>query len=409
LLDRGGGYILAKKNDDFFKEKKSWSEVKDALLGNYLKPYLQKILHTRKAIVYVDCFAGKGVFEDGQPGSPLIALQTMQDCLNHTTMSAWRIEPFFIDLNYADDLKVNLKKYPGVKIISGKYEDEICTILENKKGCNIFLYVDPYGIKALDCSLFDNFATHGFNSIELLINMNSFGFIREGCRVLGVNFDDNDIFEDLVEYDSTRLTADEKSQWALNKIAGGDYWIHIIEAKRRNVISAYDAEAQFADEYCKRLRKSYSYVLNMPLRIKRGQVPKYRMIHATNHADGALLMVDNIFGRWELMKDIQTSGQMQLWEENIENETVDESDIQHKIIEHVSTFQTFTRLNRVMADFYSVYGVICRTKSVKDVYRDLEKSGELIVQRTPSTTPTGRPATYFADEKGKQTELRWKG
>ena len=310
---------MAKKNDDFFKEKKSWSEVKDSLLGNYLKPYLQKILHTRKSIVYVDCFAGKGAFEDGQPGSPLIALQTMQDCLNHTTMSDWHIEPYFIDLNYADDLKVNLKEYPGINIVSGKYEDEICTILEEKRGCNVFLYVDPYGIKALDCTLFDCFATHGFNSIELLINMNSFGFIREGCRVLGVNFDDNDIFEDLVEYDSTHLVADENSKLALNKIAGGDYWIRIIEAKRRNTITAYDAEAQFADEYCKRLRQGYSYVLNMPLRIKRGQVPKYRMIHATNHADGALLMVDNIFGRWELMKDIQTGGQIQIWEENVEN------------------------------------------------------------------------------------------
>ncbi len=400
---------MAKKNDDFFKEKKSWSEVKDSLLGNYLKPYLQKILHTRKSIVYVDYFAGKGAFEDGQPGSPLIALQTMQDCLNHTTMSDWHIEPYFIDLNYADDLKVNLKEYPGINIVSGKYEDEICTILEEKRGCNVFLYVDPYGIKALDCTLFDCFATHGFNSIELLINMNSFGFIREGCRVLGVNFDDNDIFEDLVEYDSTHLVADENSKLALNKIAGGDYWIRIIEAKRRNTITAYDAEAQFADEYCKRLRQGYSYVLNMPLRIKRGQVPKYRMIHATNHADGALLMVDNIFGRWELMKDIQTGGQIQIWEENVENEMIDEADVRQKIIAHISTFCTAARLNQVMADFYSTYGVICRTKTVKDVYRDLEKSGELVVLRRPSTTPKGRLATYFADEKGKQTILRWKG
>ena len=123
-----------------------------------------------------------------------------------------------------------------IGIVSGKYEDEICTILEENRGCNVFLYVDPYGIKALDCTLFDCFATHGFNSIELLINMNSFGFIREGCRVLGVNFDDNDIFEDLVEYDSTHLVADENSKLALNKIAGGDYWIRIIEAKRRNKI-----------------------------------------------------------------------------------------------------------------------------------------------------------------------------
>jgi hypothetical protein len=39
---------MPKKNDDFFKEKKPWSEVKDELLECYLKPYIQKVLHTRK-------------------------------------------------------------------------------------------------------------------------------------------------------------------------------------------------------------------------------------------------------------------------------------------------------------------------------------------------------------------------
>ena len=51
---------MAKKNDDFFVEKKPWSKVKDELLGCYLKPYVAKILYTRKPLAYVDCFAGKG-------------------------------------------------------------------------------------------------------------------------------------------------------------------------------------------------------------------------------------------------------------------------------------------------------------------------------------------------------------
>lgn len=51
---------MAKKNDDFFVEKKQWSKVKDELLGCYLKPYVAKILHTHKPLAYVDCFAGKG-------------------------------------------------------------------------------------------------------------------------------------------------------------------------------------------------------------------------------------------------------------------------------------------------------------------------------------------------------------
>lgn len=400
---------MAKKNNDFFKEKKPWSEVKDELLGCYLKPYLQKILYTRHSIVYVDCFAGKGAFEDGKPGSPLIALETMKDCLKQTKMTSCNIQPYFIDLNYADDLKNNLRGYPGVNIVSGKYEEQIESILTGKGDCNVFLYVDPYGIKALDCAMFDSFASQRFNSIELLINMNSFGFIREGCRVLGVKFTEEDILEDLVEYDSTQLTSDEKSKAALDKIAGGDYWVEIIKKKHSGEITAYEAEAEFAEAYCKRLRESYMYVLNMPLRIRQGQVPKYRMIHATNHADGALIMVDNIFGRWELMQDIQTGGQQSFWEENIDNEMIDEVEIRAKIIEHVSKIKSLTRMNPVMADFYCTYGVACRTRTVKDVYRDLEQSGVLEVHRTPATTARGRASTFFADEKGKITELRWKG
>jgi len=399
---------VAKKNDDFFKEKKTWSEVKDELLGCYLRPYIQKVLNTRKPIVYVDCFAGKGVFEDGKPGSPLIALHTISDCLGQTKMSRWTIQPFFIDLNYANDLRNNLKDYDGIQVISGKYEERIEGLLSDKAGCNVFLYADPYGIKALNYKLFDVFsASKKFNSIELLINMNSFGFIREGCRVFGVAFDDESMFDDLVEYDSTRLDADEKSVAALNEIAGGDYWKTIIESYKQNEITVYEAEAQFAVQYCERLRQSYKYVLNMPLKIKRGQLPKYRMIHATNHVEGCLLMVENICGRWELMKDIQNNGQLQLWEENYENEIIDDEDIRNKASAHISDHTCFIRLNLVLADFFMKYGPICSTKKVKDIYKELVAQGKLDIQRQPQFTPTGRPSSFFADGKGKITELRW--
>ena len=96
---------MAKKNDDFFVEKKAWSVVKDELLGCYFKPYVQKILFTHRPLVYVDCFAGKGKFEDGNPGSPLIALDIMDKCCEATTLQQKpTIEATFIDLNYADEL-----------------------------------------------------------------------------------------------------------------------------------------------------------------------------------------------------------------------------------------------------------------------------------------------------------------
>lgn len=144
---------MSKKNDDFFKAKKEWSTVKDDILACYFKPYVSKILHTNKPLLYVDCFAGKGKFDDGSPGSPLIALKIVDECLQATTMRKTSVETVFIDLNYADDLKKNLVAYPSAKIVAGKYEDEICSILKGKHGRNVFLYIDPYGIKALKCGI----------------------------------------------------------------------------------------------------------------------------------------------------------------------------------------------------------------------------------------------------------------
>jgi three-Cys-motif partner protein len=372
---------MAKKNDDFFIEKKAWSFVKDELLGCYLKPYVSKILHTYKPLVYVDCFAGKGKFEDGNPGSPLIALDIINQCQASTTMERTNIEAIFIDLNYADDLKENLKSFSWVQIISAKFEDNIRGILKGKIGYNVFLYIDPYGIKALNCKMFDEFSKGKFNSIELLINMNSFGFIREACHAMGTSFNDNEIFDDLVEYESTKMDASDKSIKELNDIAGGEYWQSIIASYKKHEINGYEAESQFAEQYCMRLMESYTYVLNMPLRIKKGQRPKYRLIHATNHRDGCLLMVDNIRKRWDLLQDIQTGGQMQLFTETPDNEVIDENDIRQKTIEHFSQCKNWTSLHDALAVFFIKYGPICSVAVVKKILLHLQKEGFFSILR----------------------------
>lgn len=399
---------MAKKNDDFFVEKKAWSVVKDELLGCYFKPYVSKILHTYKPLVYVDCFAGKGKFDDGNQGSPLIALDVISQCQANTTATGTSIEATFIDLNYAADLQENLKDYPWVKIVSGKYEDNIRSILKNKSGCNVFLYIDPYGIKALQCTLFDDFARGKFNSIELLINMNSFGFIREACHAMGTTFDDKEIFDDLVEYEPTKMDASDKSIKELNEIAGGDYWQPIITSYKKHGINGYDAESQFAEQYCMRLMQSYTYVLNMPLRIKRNQRPKYRLIYATNHRDGCLLMVDNICSRWQALQEIQSGGQLQLWEENYDNQVVDDDDIEKKTIEHFSQCDNWTSLHEALAVFFMKHGPICSTGTVKTILKKLEKDGRLCVLRNPDMTAKGKPTAFMSEEKGKTVSVRWR-
>ena len=79
---------MALRNAEFFEKKREWSVVKDALLKCYLVPYFMKMLRTGRPLVYVDCFAGKGKFDDGNSGSPIFALDIFQDGLQNSTVQS---------------------------------------------------------------------------------------------------------------------------------------------------------------------------------------------------------------------------------------------------------------------------------------------------------------------------------
>lgn len=398
---------LSKKNDDFFEKKNPWSEVKDELFACYFKPYIQKILHTRRPILYVDCFAGKGKFTDGKKGSPLIALDIINDCLQSTKIDKTNIQTYFIELNHSEDLRNNLLQYRNANIISGQYETNINQILRNKTGHNVFLYIDPYGIKALQSSYFDSFAKSGFYSIELLINMNSFGFIREACRALGESYD-VDVFDDLVEYETTTMDTSQKSINDLNDIAGGNYWREIIDGYLTKKYDGYQAEKMFALQYCRRLQQSYKYVLNMPMKIRRGQQPKYRMIHATNHEAGCLLMVDNMWSRWQALQEIQIGGQQMLWQENTENLSIDEDTVERLFSSYILKYKKFESISMVLASFYVEHvdnGILCPTGTVNKIILSLENKHLIEIHREPPETLNGHKSRFITEDQNKKQHV----
>ena len=199
--------MLSNKNENFFSKKKDWSTVKDDLLGCYLEPYFAKILHTRQPLVYVDCFAGKGKFDDGNLGSPLIALNIFQNRLQKSGVQSENqfVDANFIELHHPESLSENLAPYLSnqnlkVSVQAGNYETKIHSILQGKFGYNLFLYIDPYGVKNLDfnflCSLVNK-----FSSIEFLLNFNSHGFLRIACKFLKNDLPSELNLDDLTEYD----------------------------------------------------------------------------------------------------------------------------------------------------------------------------------------------------------------
>ena len=415
---------MAKDNKNFFKSKNSWSEIKDRLLGWYLTPYFQKVLISRKPICYVDCFAGQGKFEDGKPGSPTIALQARDTCLSKTTLenSKGKIDTYFIELNHAQTLNENIADfnngYGQQKVISGKYEDKIEELLSNKQGMNVFLYIDPYGIRALDYGLFEKFSTYGFHSLEMLINFNSFGFFRDACRAMGVVYSNDEALrdlDDLIEYAPTEISTSPQSEELLSKIAGGDYWKPIVVKYKMNKINGYKAEQILSSEYKQRLKQHYGYVLDMPVRLRAGHRPKYRMIHVCNHEDGCFLMAQNMQKRKdELFINIQQNRQPSLFNyiENmtstVENELMTINEIEGLLVRYISEVDENIGLKKLLAGFVNKHGLLCEFSVLHSILDGLRRKGAIDILRSPAITPTGKSSTFWEEKKNRQITIRRK-
>lgn len=391
---------MKKDTANFFVSKKEWSEVKDALLECYLKPYITKIIHTHKTVNYIDCFAGKGKFEDGKLGSPILALNIIANCMRENKgFSFPKINKYFIERDYSTELKENLKNYRNTTVLNGTYQDNIKSILKQKDGENVFLYIDPFGIKCLDFTLFDLYSKSNFSSIEMLINFNSFGFIREACRIKKMESVYIPEIDTIIKIFGG-LEQDVESEQELNNIADGDYWIKIIEDFYSKKITCYEAEKLFSEAYCDKLKERFKYVVNMPIRLKAGQQPKYRMIHVTNNEDGCLLMVQNICNRWKNLSSIQLKNSApSLFEENIENEIIDEGSTKKVILEQLNQYGNPVHMSCFLSELFTSKGVFTTWEILQKTLRNLEKDNEICIRRTPSITPKGKKSTFINESR----------
>ena len=112
--------------ENFFNKKQPWSEVKDKIIAGYLTPYCAKLLATRQPLKIIDCFAGKGKFDDLKDGSPLMIAKVIKNILNQKdTYTNKNIEACFIEQKYHAELKNNLLYYANCKVISGSFENNI--------------------------------------------------------------------------------------------------------------------------------------------------------------------------------------------------------------------------------------------------------------------------------------------
>jgi len=374
----------------FFKEKRAWSKIKDEVLKAYLVPYLAKVSRTRRPIIVADCFAGKGRFDNGEPGSPLIITAAIAHQLDDPSTQA--IKGVFIEKKYFKDLQANIPKAPWCILLEGSYESRMEYFLNSyqSRNQNLFLYVDPYGIKSIFLSHFEMIRKKkDFHSVELLLNLNTFGFLREACRLLNCPDPEKETPED---YES-----DINSTERLDEIAGGTYW--------RDIISRYNvhhkmqrAEEEFINQYCERLRTVFGYVVNIPIKAKLGHIPKYRIVFGTDHEDALLLMVDNMNKRWAKFREDARNNQGTLFEIDFPNPSKQGAcrDIE---IEIVSLIDSEIELKELLVRLAQKFGINFSMSDYKDCLKSMEGNQIDIYRNPPFTPATGKPSTSWDHTK----------
>lgn len=384
---------------NFFKSKKGWSSQKDEIFNRYLVPYIAKILTTDKPLVIIDCFAGKGIFDDGNTGSPIIIANRIHSVLESDKKNK-NIRGLFIESKYAKELGINLKSYKNCEVLSGTFEENIDKILNLNSHGNLFLYVDPYGIKCLDFQQFERIKAKNVSSLEMLLNFNSFGFLREGCRLLNLNYEN--LFSDAQSDDEYELDEANTIE-RMNNIAHGEYWQSIIDDYKNDKIGMFKAEELFFNEYMKQIKNLFTYVVNIPIRLKIGNIPKYRLIFGSNYHEGVILMADNMSKSWKELKNVQRCGQQVLFEYEYPDPSIQPGfDLREGILYILRKQRWPIPLEQLLIRLVENYGIAFSKKDYEDKIREME-GNQILVDREPVFTKTGKKATTLDYRKSKVT------
>lgn len=380
------------QTQNFFAEKKPWSILKDRILEYYLVPYIAKLLTTGKPLILYDCFAGKGQFSDGKPGSPLIIAKHIKTNLEKNQ----RIKGYFIEKKYHAELKQNLNGFPNADILAGTFEENIQKILSEDQKSNLFLYIDPYGIKSLNFNNFVQLRDNRFASLEMLMNFNTVGFLREGCRLLTYNdtLDDQDIPD--YEIDDERNSIEK-----MDSVAGGNYWQKILNDFYKREITFAQAENRFISEYSKKIKTVFKYSVNIPIKVKSRHLPKYRLVFGSNNEGGLILMADNMHKKWQEM----ISGDQQiLFEFEFPDFTLMNGfDLRKDILAIVAKNSKGLPLQALIVELIEKYGI---TFSESDYKKEIQEMApdQLEIERQPAfTKKTGKPAISMDYNKYKIT------
>lgn len=164
----------------------SQTEVKLAILRNYLAAWATILRHRESVLYYVDGFAGPGWYNDPKSGSrvPGSPVQAIQLYLDHRRNKGWDYDLRLINIEKKkvnfEELERETSKYKHedvqVKNYRGEFLDKLDGVLSQIGRHHTFFFIDPFGISGIEFSEME--AVLKRQNTEILLNFNYDGLQR---------------------------------------------------------------------------------------------------------------------------------------------------------------------------------------------------------------------------------------
>ena len=259
--------------DEFFERPRSWSLLKYRVLNYYLSQYFPKVNQRyRSPAVVADLFAGRGRFDDGSDGSPIIISKLARQ---YKQLLGYENKVILAEAIERDRelLRENVKEYIDQKIVvllPGEASEVGLTLLKIiTRGTPLFVFLDPFGIKGLSMQLLLQTCERASqDSTELLINFNH----RAIPRLAGI----------CKKIDSTNPSLKRQAQGIVemtNDSFGGVWWLDIMN---NDALNDEEKGREIRARYVGVLRKRFKWLGSLPVTAGLpGENVKYYLIFAS--------------------------------------------------------------------------------------------------------------------------------
>ena len=214
-------------------------EIKDSILGSYMRPYVAKIVRRGQPLILIDAFAGPGLTDDGESGSPFLICQAAE------RYASGKYQAIFInkERKYHRRLAELLKaaNWNAATPVLGDSEKQLRNVASQLTTELVFLYIDPFGLSCEFDTLKPFIERNPAYSTEILVNLNVNGLHRLAAREAYLS-GTGDLEQ--IEVPGMRN---------MTRTLGGDYWKNILLTEN---IETKEREQMIVDAYKQKLSSS---------------------------------------------------------------------------------------------------------------------------------------------------------